>query len=104
MAYAVAYIQSEASQQGVLLKVGSDGQSKVYFNGKLVYQCMEPRGYRVDQDVVAGLELKAGLNVLVFKVVNELTGWQESVRLTDCDGKPLPGIRVALDQSVAKSP
>ena len=103
VAYAVAYIQSEASQNGVLLKVGSDDQSKVYLNGRLVYQCMEPRGYRVDQDVVAGLELKAGLNVLVFKVVNELMGWQGSVRLTDCDGKPLPGIKVALDQSVAKS-
>ncbi len=61
MAYAVAYIQSEASQQGVLLKVGSDDKSKVYLNGKLVYQCMEPRGYRVDQDVVAGPELKAEL-------------------------------------------
>jgi hypothetical protein len=43
------------------------------------------------------VSLKAGLNVLVFKVVNELGPWQGSIRITAAAGQPLEGIRVTLD-------
>jgi hypothetical protein len=33
------------------------------------------------------MELKAGVNVLIFKVVNEVAGWEGLVPLTDPDGK-----------------
>jgi len=41
----------------------------------------------VDQDVVRGVELKSGVNVLVFKVVNTGLYWQRSIRLPDKDGQ-----------------
>ena len=97
VAYAVSYIQSETNQTGVLLKVGSKDQAKIYLNGKEIYRCTIGRFYQPDQDVVAGVELKAGINVLVFKVVNEIYSWTGSVRLTDAAGQPLKGIRVTLD-------
>ena len=97
VAYAVAYLQSETTQTNVVLKVGSDDESRVYLNGKLVHECLLAREYRADEDIVGGMELKAGLNVLVFKVVNEIARWQGSVRFTDADGNPLKGIRVTLD-------
>jgi WD40 repeat protein len=97
VAYAVSYIQSELPRSGVLLKVSSDDQAKVYLNGNLVYQRTQPGSYRVTQGVAGGLELRAALNVLVFKVVNETAGWEGSVRLTDAAGQPLKGIRVTLD-------
>ncbi len=50
-----------------------------------------------DQDEVRGVELKAGLNLLVFKVVNWQLYWQGSIRFTDAAGQPLKGIRVTLD-------
>ena len=43
------------------------------------------------------VELKAGLNVLVFKVVNEAAVWQGSVRFTDAAGQPVRGIQVGLE-------
>ncbi len=46
---------------------------------------------------MAGVELKAGINVLAFKVVNGSGNWLGSVRLTDSDGSPLKGIKVTLD-------
>ena len=95
--YAVSYIQSETNQTGVLLKVGSKDQAKIYLNGKEIYRCTRGRFYVPDQDVVTGVELKAGINVLVFKVVNELYSWAGSVRLTDAAGQPLKGIRVTLE-------
>jgi hypothetical protein len=106
VAYAVAYIQSEAAQTNVVLKVGSNDQARVYLNGKLIHQWVGVGGrvYGADQDVVAGMELKAGTNVLVFKVVNEVDKWLGSVRFADADGNPLKGIRVTLDPEAKDSP
>jgi hypothetical protein len=96
VAYAVCYIKIEANRTGLLMKVGSDDQAKVYLNGREIYRYGQGRGYVPDLDVVTGVELKAGLNVLVFKVVNETSYWQGSVRFTDAAGQPVKGIRVTL--------
>jgi len=45
---------------------------------------------------VPDITLNAGLNVLVFKVVNELANWQGSIRFTDAQGNPVKGIKVVL--------
>jgi len=95
-AYAVCYIQSEAPQTGLLVKVGSDDYARLYLNGKEIYQSREMRGWTPDEDVVANVELKAGINVLVFKVVNGASDWQGSVRFTDAAGRPVKGLRVTL--------
>jgi eukaryotic-like serine/threonine-protein kinase len=97
VAYAICYIFSEADRNDVSLAVGSDDQSKIYLNGNEVYRCDLNRSYLPDQDVVPGLSLKAGLNVLVFKVVNQTGEWLGSIRLTDPKGRPLQGIRVTID-------
>jgi hypothetical protein len=97
VAYAVCYIRSEAAQTGLLMKVGSNDQAKVYLNGKEIYRCEEGRACVLDQDVVPRVELKAGLNVLVFKVVNGVREWQGSIRFTDASSQPIKGIRVTLD-------
>jgi len=97
VAYAVCYIQSDAAQAGVVMKVGSDDEAKIYINGKEIYRSEIGRPWMPDQDEVAGIELRTGPNVLVFKVVNEILGWQGSVRFTDAAGQPLKGIRVTLD-------
>jgi hypothetical protein len=97
VAYAVCYIQSDAAQAGVVMKVGSNDEAKIYINGKETYRSETARSWVPDQDEVAGIELRPGLNVLVFKVVNEILAWQGSVRFTDAAGQPLKGIRVTLD-------
>jgi hypothetical protein len=97
VAYTVCYIESEAGQSNLLMKVGSDDQSAIYLNGKEVYRHELNRRYLPDQDVVSGVELRAGLNVLVFKVVNQTGDWLGSIRFADAAGQPLKGIRVMLD-------
>jgi WD40 repeat protein/serine/threonine protein kinase len=97
LAYAVFYIQSEAARTGIVMKVGSDDEAKIYLNGREIYRNETARACVPEQDEVTGIELRAGLNVLVFKVVNETLGWQGSVRFTDAAGQPLKGIRVTLD-------
>jgi hypothetical protein len=97
VAYLVCYIQSDSDQPDLVMKVGSENESKVYLNGKEVYRCEDARKYVPDQDVVtAGVELKKGINAIVFKVVNEEDLPRASLRFTDASGQPLKGIRVTL--------
>ena len=101
VAYAVCYLQSETNRPGLWMKIGSDDQYKVYLNGKEICQQPRRRGYVLDQDVT-GVDLKAGLNVLVFKLsrLHELiqtgTNWRVSVHFTDAAGQPVKGIGVSL--------
>jgi hypothetical protein len=96
VAYALSYIVSESHQSGLLMKVGSEDQSVIYLNGNEIYQWPRPRKYVPDQDVVSGVELKAGVNVLLFKIANEADFWRASLRFTDAAGQPVKGIRVTL--------
>jgi hypothetical protein len=97
VAYAVCYIQSEAQQRGLQMLVGSDDEATVYLNGNQVYRYVFTRSLVADQDMVPDIALNAGLNVLVFKVVNELGPWKGCIRFTDARGNPVKRIRVTLD-------
>jgi len=96
VAYSVCYLRSDFAQTNLLMKVGSDDEAKVYLNGRQIYQHSEGRSYVPDQDEVRGVELNAGLNVLIFKVVNERFDWRGSVRFVDAAGQPIKGLRVTL--------
>jgi hypothetical protein len=77
--------------------VGSRDEAKVYLNGKPVYTNALPRPFYAEQDKAPDIVLNAGLNVLVFKVVNETRQWKGSIRFTDAAGQPLKGVRVISD-------
>jgi hypothetical protein len=93
--YAACYVGSDRARDGVWLQVGSDDQGKVYLNGRAIYE------YRQSRDVswlnlVGPVDLKRGVNVLLFKVVNETGQWEACARLVDAAGRPVPGLRVKL--------
>jgi WD40 repeat protein/serine/threonine protein kinase len=104
VAYAVCYLRSEAEQRGLQMLVGSDDEAKVYLNGKEVYKSPFARVFVGEQDSVPDIALNAGLNVLVFKVVNEESGWMGAIRFTDAQGNPVKGIKVTLDPEAKDSP
>ena len=105
VAYAVSYIFSERAHTGLVLKVGSDYHAKIYLNQREIHRRVNPPTAEPDRDTVTGVELKAGLNVLVFKVVKESRSddwpWGGSVRFTTADGGPVHGLTVTLDPDVA---
>ncbi|UCD49457.1 MAG: protein kinase [Phycisphaerales bacterium] len=96
VAYAVCYITSETEQTELQMKVGSDDESKVYLNGQPVYRNNFHSPYVPDVGVVKDVTLRAGLNVVVFKVVNGVNHWLGSVRFTDRAGNPIRGVTVTL--------
>jgi YHS domain-containing protein len=93
-AYAVAYVESPAEKKDVQVWMGSNDQGKVWLNGKEVVKHAEPRGLEKDSNKAPGQTLKAGVNVLVFKVLNESNNWQGCIRLVDKDGKALTDVKV----------
>jgi hypothetical protein len=103
MGYAVSYIQSAVEQRGLRLLVGSDDSAVVYLNGKRVHEAPLLRSFIPDEDVVLDITLKAGLNTLVFKAIQENWGssenstWKGSIRFTDSAGNPVKGIKGTLD-------
>jgi hypothetical protein len=94
--YAVCYVSAPVPRSNIKLLVGSDDQAKIYWNSQEVYRQTETRAANPDQDTVSGVKLKAGRNVLVFKVVNGTHSWGGSVRLADAEGRPIPELSVAL--------
>ena len=96
VAYAVCYLTADREMKDLIMKTGSDDQCKVYINGKEVFKNEEARPTEKDQDSTANLALKKGVNVIVFKVVNEKVDWSGCLRFTDKDGKPVTDLKVTL--------
>lgn len=94
--WAVAYIVCTEEKAGLILKMNSNDQGKVYLNGKELVKFTDTRTLEKDaEDTATDVKLKKGVNVLVLKVVNEENNWQGSVRFLDKAGKPLTDLKVA---------
>ena len=97
VAYTVCYLVGETSRSGVTFKVLSDDECKVYLNGKVIHRSNPQRNYVLEEETVGGLELPAGTNTVVFKIVNRIEYWRASLRVVDVRGKEIPGLRISLD-------
>jgi hypothetical protein len=94
--YAVCYLVADRDIPDLTMKTGSDDQAKVYLNGKEVFKNDEARPAEKDQDSTPNLALKKGVNVIVFKIVNEKMDWSGCLRFTNKDGKPVTDFKVSL--------
>jgi len=97
VAYAVCYLVSETRQPGVVFKIVSDDECKVYLNGQTIHRSHPNRSYVLDEETVSGVELRAGTNTVVFKIVNSLEFWRGSLRVLDARGQEIPTLRVTLE-------
>lgn len=95
IAWAVAYVVSAEEKTGLVLKMNSNDQGKVYLNGKELVKFTETRTLEKDtEDSATGVTLKKGVNVLVLKVINEENNWQGSVRFMNATGKPVTDLKI----------
>jgi WD40 repeat protein/Flp pilus assembly protein TadD len=69
-AYALAYVYTGAPRP-VRLLIGSDDTVRVWLNGELVHEHLEPRAAIPEQDQVS-VKLRAGKNTLLVKVGNSI--------------------------------
>jgi len=93
--YAVTYVECETEKPDVVMVVASNDEGRIFFNGVDIYAFSEPRTLMLDSDK-GKVTLKKGINVIVFKVVNEQNSWQGAMRLLDRSGAPLKDIKIKL--------
>ena len=93
--YAVTYIECETERPDVIMAVASNDEGRIYFNGVDIYLFSEPRPLMLDADK-GKVTLKKGINVVVFKVINEQNAWQGAMRLLDKAGAPLKDVKIKL--------
>lgn len=93
--YMVTYVECDAETPDVVLAVASNDQGRIYFNGVDIYAFTEARPLMLDQDK-GRITLKKGVNVIVFKVLNEQNSWQGAMRLLDKAGAPVKDLKVKL--------
>ena len=91
--YMVTYLECDREIPDVVMAVASNDQGRIYFNGVDIYAVTEARPLMLDADK-GRVTLKAGINVIVFKIINEQNSWQGAMRLLDKSGAPLKGLRV----------
>ena len=68
--FMVTYLECEKEMPDVIVAVASNDQGRIYFNGVDIYAVTEARPLMIDQDK-GRVTLKKGVNVIVFKVLNE---------------------------------
>lgn len=93
--YMVTYIECDNDRPDVIMAVASNDEGRIYFNGVDIYLFSEPRTLMLDADK-GKVTLKKGINVIVFKVINEQNAWQGAMRLLDQSGAPLKDIKIKL--------
>jgi hypothetical protein len=96
LAYAVCYLVAQEERKDLVLRFGSDDQILVRLNGREILRVSQPRPLTIDADVLTGISLERGCNVLLLKVINETRDWSACVRLTDSSGQPVAGVNVVL--------
>ena len=91
--YMVTYIECDTERPEVIMAVASNDEGRIYFNGVDIYAFSEPRTLMLDADK-GKVTLKKGVNVVVFKIINEQNSWQGAMRLLDKVGNPLKNLRI----------
>lgn len=91
--FMVTYIECDQELSDVTMALGSNDQSRLYLNGKDIYAFQDARTLELDADK-GRVQLKKGINVIVFKVINELNSWQGSMRFLDKSGAPVTTLKI----------
>jgi hypothetical protein len=93
--FMVTYIESEKEMPDVTMAVASNDQGRLYLNGKDIYAFTEARTLELDADK-GKVTLNKGLNVVVFKIINEQGNWQGAMRFLDKAGAPVKKLKIKL--------
>jgi hypothetical protein len=92
----VVYLHSAKDIPEAILSIGSDDSSRWLVNGEEVLRVYAGRGIGRDQNRSKPVRLRAGLNIVMFSVINGIGPSAASLRVLGADGKPVPGLSYSL--------
>ena len=91
----VTYIECDREMTNVTMALGSNDQGRLYLNGEDIYAFQDARPLELDADK-GSVTLKQGVNVIVFKIINEQNAWQGAMRFLDEAGAPVTDLKIRL--------
>jgi hypothetical protein len=91
--FIVTYVECDKEMSDVTMAVASNDEGRIYLNGKDIYAFTEARTLELDADK-GTVTLNKGLNVVVFKIINEQGNWQGAMRFLD--NAPLKDLKIKL--------
>jgi hypothetical protein len=94
LAYLVTYVVADKEMPGLTILCSSNDQGKLYLNGKEIHKYAEGGTVDKDRDKVENVTLKKGVNVIVYKVINEKNNWGACLRFVDKANKPVTNLVV----------
>lgn len=96
MSLGVVYLHSAKEVPEAFLSIGSDDSSRWRVNGQEVLTVYSGRGIGKDQDRSKPVRLQAGVNIVMFSVINGIGPSGASLRILGADGKAVPGLSYTL--------
>lgn len=93
--FMVTYIECDKEMPEVTMALASNDQGRLYLNGKEIYTFTEARTLELDADK-GKVTLNKGVNVVVFKIINEQNNWQGALRFLDKAGAPVKDLKIKL--------
>ena len=93
--YMVTYIECDQEMPDVTMAVGSNDEGQIYLNGEDIYAVQEARPLELDADK-GKVKLHQGVNVIIFKIINEQNSWQGAMRFLDKTGAPVTDLKIKL--------
>jgi hypothetical protein len=93
-AYGLCFAKTDRSRQ-VQIRLSGNDTWKLWVGGKLVHESPDEGRIILDREVLP-VSLPAGTTPILVKVCNNRRDWGFVLRITDPDGKPVPGLQVGL--------
>ena len=93
--FMVTYIECDKEMPDVTVALASNDQGRLYLNGKDIFVFTEARILELDSDK-GKVTLNKGVNVVVFKIINEQNNWQGAIRFLDKAGAPVKDLKIKL--------
>ena len=93
--FMVTYLECDQEMPDLTMAIASNDQGRLYLNGKDVYVFTEARTLELDADK-GKVTLNKGVNVVVFKIINEQNNWQGALRFLDKAGAPVKDFKIKL--------
>jgi hypothetical protein len=98
VAYGLIYIKSP-DRKPAQIRIGTNDSAKLWLNDKEVWRMNIGRDAVFDNDIVP-VVLEPGLNKVLIKICNRINEWGFYFRVTDEEGKGIPGIEFVSGDSV----
>jgi len=93
-AYALCYAKTDQARE-VQIRVSGNDVWKLWVGGKLIYESPIEGRIVLDREVLP-VFLPAGSTPILMKVCNNRRDWGFVLRITDANGRPVPGLQTSL--------